>query len=159
MPVWALNPRLWVKAGVGLIIALLLAWGLRVDHLRAGYKQQLDTIRIAFSDIGEKVSGYDKLAVAVHKVDIDRQRYKRERDAAQGVVEVQSSSIRALEAETAEAVRQAEQKRKQIAEVTRQRDAWIARARQAETRTERMSAEKELEQCEQVLDRLYASGF
>lgn len=152
---------IWKPVGLvaGIALALSLAWGFRVDHLRAGYKQQLDTIKIAFADIGEKVSGYDKLPVAVYKLDIQRARYKRERDAAQGVVEVQSSSIRALEAETAEAVRQSEQRRKQIAEVTRQRDAWIARARQAETRTERMSAEEELRECEQVLDRLYASGF
>ena len=45
------------------------------------------------------------------------------------------------------------------ADAVRQRDAWIARARAAETRTERLSAEEELRECEAVLDRLYSQGF
>lgn len=151
--------RYWKLIGIGLIFSALLAYGLRNDHLRAGYKERLDTIVIAFKDMGEKVGGYDGIVPAANKIGAERTRYKRERDEAQGVVDIQSSSIRALEQESADAQRQAEQHRRQIAEVTRQRDAWRDRARAAETRTERLSAEEELRQCEEVLDRLYQRGF
>lgn len=151
--------RYWKLIGTALIVSALLAYGLRNDHLRAGYKARLDTIRIAFRDMGEKVDGYGNLVPVANKIGAERTRYRRERDEAQAVVDVQSDSIRTLEQEHADAMRQAEQRRKQIAEVTRQRDAWKARAQSAETRTERLSAEEELRQCEEVLDRLYQRGF
>lgn len=154
-------PNIWkpVAGGAGLIALLLGAWGLRVDHLRAGYKERLETIRIVLRNVGEKVDGYNDIPKAVVRIDLERARYRRERDAAQGVVDVQSSSIRALEQETNAAQASAAANRKLIVEVTRQRDAWIARARSAETRTERLSAEEELKQCNDVLDRLYSQGF
>lgn len=142
-----------------LACAILLSWGLRVDHLRAGYKETIATIKIAFKDMGNPVSDDDKIVPELNKVDAERKRFRRERDDAQSVVDVQSASINALEAETAEARRLSDVTRKQIAEVTRQRDAWIRRAREASTRTERLSAEEEARECEQVMDRLYAQGF
>lgn len=157
MPLFLL--RYWKSIGLAILVAGLLSYGLRNDHLRAGYKERLDTIRIAFKDMGETVRGYDDLVPVANKVGAERARYRRERDAAQGVVDVQSASIRQLGQESADAARQAQQLRQQIAAVTQQRDAWIARARAASTRTERLSAEQELAQCEAVLDRLYAAGF
>lgn len=41
----------------------------------------------------------------------------------------------------------------------RERDAWIARAEAAETRTARRSAEAEAAECERVADALYRDGF
>lgn len=158
--------RYWKLIGTALILVGLvsaLALHLRNDEkvrrVLAGRTAQLDTIRIAFRDMGEKVSGYDDIVPAANKVGAERARYKREREEAQAVVDVQSDSIRALEYERADAMRQAVQRMKQIAEVTRQRDAWKARAKSAETRTERLSAEEELRQCEEVLDRLYQRAF
>lgn len=154
-----MTPRGYIRLGLGIAFALLVAWGLRVDHLRAGYKQQLATIKIAFEDIGEKVGGYDKLPVAVYAVDIDRKNLRAERDDARGRVATQTNSIRALEAESKQAIRLAETQRMQIEELTRQRDTWIRVARNASTRTERLSAEEEAKQCEDAMDRLYQQGF
>jgi hypothetical protein len=144
----------------GLALALSLGWGFRVDHLRGGYKSQLDVIRIAFVDMGEKPKkdGSDLPAI-VNKVGAERARYRQERDAARGLVTTQSNSIRTLEKETAEAARESEANLRMIAEATRQRDFWIKRARAAETRTERRTAQEELNECEQVLDALYQAGF
>lgn len=37
--------RQYIAAGIGLVVVLLIAWALRLDHLRAGYKQALvDTV-------------------------------------------------------------------------------------------------------------------
>lgn len=40
----ALLLRHWKAISVSLAIALLLAWGLRLDHLRAGWKERFDTL-------------------------------------------------------------------------------------------------------------------
>lgn len=149
----------YLGLGVAIVIAALLAWGLRVDHLRGGYKAQLEQVVIAFVDIGEPKPSFKELPAAVKKLDLDRAIFKRERDAALAVVDLQSTSITQLEQEGIAAARRAESNRKLFEETRRQRDAWIQRARAAETRTERLSAEEELRECEAVLDSLRQQGF
>jgi ribosomal protein L20 len=145
----------------GLVTALLLvlAWGARVDHLRAGYKAALGRILVSIDvTTGRKVTA-DVAPVTIEALGVLRDRYRQERNAARGLVERQSASIRAAGAETARLAGIAERNR-QLAEATsRERDVWISRARAAETRTERLSAEAELEECNAVLDALYRDGF
>ena len=143
----------------GIALALSLGWGMRVDHLRAGYKQRLDVIRIVFEDIGEKKPGYNDLEPAIRRLDDQRVQLGAELKAERALTETQTASIDALELESAAAAARAAENRQRIAAVTRQRDAWIRRARDAETRTERHSAEEELAECEAVLNALYSAGF
>jgi hypothetical protein len=42
-----LTPRALIGLGASIAVALLLAWGLRVDHLRAGWKHQTEVITSA----------------------------------------------------------------------------------------------------------------
>lgn len=149
----------YLAIGGGIAFAAVAAWGLRVDNLRAGYKSQLEKVVVAFVEIGEPKPSFKELPTAVKKLDLDRASLKRERDDALSVVDMQSTSIVQLEQEGIEAARKAEANRKLIDEATRQRDAWIQRARTAETRTERLSAEEELRECEAVLDSLRSRGF
>lgn len=149
----------YIGIASAVVITLLLAWGLRVDHLRGGYKAKLEAVVIAMVDIGEPKPSFDKLPDTVRKIDGDRQGFKKERDDARAVVDLQSNSITQLEQEGSEARAKAEANRKLVAETMRQRDAWIQRARAAETRTERLSAEEELRECEAVLDSLRQQGF
>ncbi len=149
----------WIGIATLLTIAALSAWGMRVDHLRGGYKAQLEAVVLAVVDIGEPKPSFDKLPDTVRKIDSDRQGFKKERDDARAVVDLQSNSITQLEQEGSEARAKAEANRKLVAETMRQRDAWIQRARAAETRTERLSAEEELRECEAVLDSLRQQGF
>lgn len=149
----------YVGIAAAIVIAGLLAWGLRVDHLRGGYKAKLEAVVLAVVDIGEPKPSFDKLPDTVRKLDSDRQGFKKERDDARAVVDLQSNSINQLEQEGSEARAKAEANRKLVAETMRQRDAWIQRARAAETRTERLSAEEELRECEAVLDSLRQQGF
>lgn len=149
----------WIGIATLLTIAALSAWGMRVDHLRGGYKSQLEAVVLAVVDIGEPKPSFDKLPDTVRKIDSDRQGFKKERDDARAVVDLQSNSITQLEQEGSEARAKAEANRKLVAETMRQRDAWIQRARAAETRTERLSAEEELRECEAVLDSLRQQGF
>lgn len=154
----------YLKSAIGiatlLTIAVLTAWGMRVDRLRGGYKAQLEAVVLAVVQIGEpRPSSYDKLPDTVRKIDSDRKALRKERDDALAVVDLQSSSITKLEQEGIEAAERAAANRKLFEETKRQRDAWIQRARAAETRTERLSAEEELRECEAVLDSLRLRGF
>ena len=149
----------YIGIASAVVIALLLAWGLRVDTLRGRYKSQLEAVVLAVVDIGEPKPSFDKLPDTVRKLDSDRQGFKKERDDARAVVDLQSSSITKLEQEGIEAAERAAANRKLFEETKRQRDAWIQRARAAETRTERLSAEEELRECEAVLDSLRQQGF
>ncbi|WP_062770381.1 hypothetical protein [Sphingopyxis terrae] len=153
----------YLKSAIGiatlLTIAALTAWGMRVDSLRGGYKAKLEAVVLAVVDIGEPKPSFDKLPDTVHKIDGDRKALRKERDDALAVVDLQSSSITKLEQEGIEAAERAAANRKLFEETKRQRDAWIQRARAAETRTERLSAEEELRECEAVLDSLRLRGF
>ena len=148
-------------AAAGLVVALLLAlaWGARVDHLRAGYKAVIGRILVSIDlATGRKVTA-DAAPVTIEAIGVLRDRYRQERNEARGVVERQSASIRAAGEETARLQAVAARNR-QLAEATvRERDAWIERAQAAETRTQRLSAEAELEECNAVLDALYRDGF
>lgn len=158
-----MNPFATLRRGAafGLVAALLLAlgWGARVDHLRAGYKAALDRVIVSIDlATGRKVSA-DAAPVTIEALGVLRDRYRQERNDARAVVERQSASIRAAGAETARLAGIGERNR-QLAEATaRERDVWIGRARVAETRTERLSAEAEMEECDAVLNALYADGF
>ncbi len=145
----------------GLILALLLtlAWGARVDHLRAGYKAALGKILVSIDvTTGRKVTA-DAAPVTIEALGVLRDRYRQERNDARTVVDRQSASIRAAGMETARLAGVADRNR-QLADATaRERDGWIQRARAAETRTQRLSAEAEVEECDAVLDALYRDGF
>lgn len=158
-----MNPFATLRRGLtfGLVAALLLAlaWGARVDHLRAGYKAALGRILVSIDlATGRKIDAA-AAPVTIEAIAVLRDRYRQERNEARTVVDRQSASIRAAGAETARLAAIGERNR-QLAEATaRERDVWIQRARSAETRTQRLSAEAELEECNAVLDALYRDGF
>lgn len=139
--------------------ALVLAWGMRVDHLRAGYKDRLNSIKIAFEDMGEKPKGFDDLVPVVNKVGAERARYKRERDQERAANEIMAGSIKRAAAETEQALQESADAQRKVAELTKQRDHWIAKARAASTRVERMEAEKELAECVSAMSELRRQGF
>lgn len=151
--------RHWKIIGSAFVFLSLLGYGLRNDHLRSGYKAQLESVVLAVVDIGEPKPSFDKIPDTVREIDSDRKALRKERDDALAVVDLQSSSITKLEQEGIEAAERAAANRKLFEETKRQRDAWIQRARAAETRTERLSAEEELKECEAVLDSLRSQGF
>ena len=84
-------------AALGLVTALLLAlaWGARVDHLRAGYKAALGKILVSIDlTTGRKVDAATA-PVTIEAIGILRDRYRQERNEARAVVDRQSASIRA----------------------------------------------------------------
>ena len=80
----------YIGIAAAIVIAGLLAWGLRVDSLRGGYKAQLEAVVLAVVDIGEPKPSFDKLPDTVRKIDGDRQGFKKERDDARAVVDLQA---------------------------------------------------------------------
>lgn len=144
--------------GLGFALLLALAWGFRVDHLRGTYLERLNVIRIDLSKAGVKTPAKNP-GNGVALVIAQRNEARTDRDAARQLVDIQSNSIARLGQETETAKARAEANRKAADEAARQRDFWIKQARTASTRTERLSAEQELAECEAVLDSLYSSGF
>lgn len=155
--------NIWKPIGIfgGIAAALLLAWGMRVDHLRAGYKSTLDTIVIAFTDMGEKIDDgdYGKIVVSANKVGAERSRYLREREQERAANVIMADSVRRAGQETEEALKRAAEYQRRVSKLTKERDQWIAKAREASTRTERMTAEKEVAECTDALSELWRRGF
>lgn len=149
---------------VGIVAFLALVgsilWGMRVDHLRGEYRDQLVSIGQTLEDatVHEDID-LDQIGQALNQVIADRDHFKRERDNARAVLATQSETIRAYEAETNRLRAISERNAELAAAAIRDRDMWIARAEQASTRTERLSAEEELRQCEEVLNALYEADF
>ena len=147
--------------GGGLIVALAIvaAWGLRVDALRAGYRTQLDRTSIAIEEVTGRKPKAGEEPVTIAAIGIVRDRYRLQRDEARGLVDRQSRSIRTLADEGQRQAAIGARNRELALSALRERDAWIARAAAAETRTERLSAEAEAAECERVADALYQDGF
>lgn len=153
--------RITTAIGGGLAIALLLvtAWGMRVDHLRGQYRAMIDGVTIAIEEsTGTRVKR-EAAVDGVRAIALQRDRRRQERDEARHRLQRQSDAVRAWKDEADRLAQLGVENRKLVQAAIAQRDEWIRRARAAETRTERLSAEAELRETEEVLDALYASGF
>lgn len=146
-----------LAALVGVIAAL--AWVWRVNDLRASHLETIDAVVLKLKDAGLGGANRDNVVASTQTLAEQRNTARSQRDTARALVTTQSNAIKALSDETAEYIRNAKEQKRMIEEAVRQRDVWIKRSREAATRTERMSAELELEQCEAVLDSLYAQSF
>lgn len=149
-------------------LVVSLIWGFRVDGLRAMHKERIDAVvtqlKSAFE--GEADAKGRKFAptaqnaaTLVKRLADDRAVFRSERDTARGVLRVQSGKIQTLEQETTRLRQLSEENAKLARKVIEERNVWIKRAREASTRTERLLAEQELAQCEEVLDALFEAGF
>lgn len=149
----------YLGIGAMVVILALSAWGWRVDGLRADYRQKLDDV----VTVATKEGGYKTTRDAVDKAFAlavqDRNTARTGLLAAQGLIDVQNNSIVHLQKESEQAAEQADAARKLVASTIKERNAWIDRAKLAETRTSRLTAEQEVAECEQVLDSLYSAGF
>lgn len=150
---------LYVRLAIGLAVAAALGWVIRVDHLRARYKTEGEAVVSALHDAGYNKTSLSLAPVSIKLMADARDKARSERDKALSVVDVQSRSIDEMGREAAQAKIAAEQQRKLIDATLRERDAWIARAKSAETRTQRKSDQEEVAECNRVLDDLYANGF
>lgn len=154
----------WIAAGLA-VLALVATIAMhfrndgRVRDERDAYRERLSTIRIEFKDRGGINVKPGKEVEGVKLVIRQRDEALADKALADRVIDNQSASIAALEDETKAAVAKAARERKLKEDTIRERDMWIRRSREASTRTERLSAEEELAQCEAVLDRLRAQGF
>lgn len=149
----------YIGIGMAVALAITVAHDRRLEHLRAGYADQLGGI----TQTVEKLTGR-KIKVASVSAEIitihdEGQRYHRERDNARGVVETQSASIRDYEAETKRLKAISAEKGRLAEKLMADRNVWIAKAKAASTRLEKLSAEQELKECDNVLDSLFAAGF
>lgn len=154
-----MNPLLAIRAAIGLAFLLLAVWAFRVDGLRADHLETIQNTVKVLSDAGLTGANRSNVAAATKTVVDQRNLAREERDTARKVVDIQSRSIKALSDETTQYIENAKAQKRMIEETTRQRDIWIKKAKEASTRVERLTAEQELKQCEDVLDSLYAQSF
>lgn len=151
--------KLYALAAAGVAVLLLGAHDRRVDYLRARYLDRLNSISIDLTAAGVTPKEKKDPTSEVKQALAERAQYLSERDQARTLVDVQSASINRLHAESVAAEHEADAQRKLVAETVKQRNYWKAQAQQAETRTERLTAEKELAECDAVLTDLYNKGF
>ena len=146
----------------GVMVAALLGFALwvhRVDQLRAKYHGYADQAVAALTNAGFKNVKPERIGADIGALAKDRDTAHDNWAAADATIGRQSNSITALHAQTNDLIAKANARAKQIEAVTAQRDKWIAEARKAETRTDKMSAAAEVAECDYVLDQLYKSGF
>ena len=153
-----------IGAAIGVVALIALVWShfasdARTRQQRDTYQQRLSTIRITFKDNGGIKVKAGKEVDGLKLVIRQRDEARADKALADTVIDNQSASIAALENETQQALQTVARERKLKEQTIRERDMWIRRAKEASTRTERLSAEQELAQCEAVLDRLRLQGF
>lgn len=150
----------WACGGLSIALLLVGAWALRVDHLRAGYKDTLDVIVRTVERLGgKKKLTYAKVTAEILTIHADGEQYKRERDNARETVTVQSESIIRLKDESEQARAKAKHLQQLVARLTADRDVWIQRAQEASTRLERLTAEQEAKECDDVLNSIREASF
>jgi len=142
------------------LLAGSAAWLWRLDTLRGGYRARLSDVAAAIGTATQSPPPkFDRLASEIAGLAAERDTRTRERDSARTAVAQQTASIRALEAEGRRLAAIGEQNRAVAASLIEERSSWIARARAAEGRTERLTCERELEEVNAALDVLYRAGF
>lgn len=151
--------RLALKFAPWLALALFVGWAARVNHLRGNHLQSLHEVADTLGEALSAKIGVSQLVPAANRLAGQRDQYLRERENARAVIQRQADSINALHDESERLAKLSEKDRALAKEMIRQRDVWIATAKAASTRTERLSAEQELEQCDAVLNALFDAGF
>lgn len=151
--------KAYIIGGMGIALLAVSLWGIRANSLREVYLDRLKTITVVLREAGMKVDSSKNPEAGVRLAVSQRATYLAQRNEARGLLATQSNSIRQMERETAAAVQQAEANRRRLDGIIRERNIWIERARAAETRTERLTAEQEIAECEEAMNALYQAGF
>lgn len=79
-----LTPRLYAAAGAAIVVALLLAWVARIDHLRAQHKRETIECQANFAKFRADVEARTELARisdAAHKAEVERNQEKIRADS------------------------------------------------------------------------------
>ena len=160
--------RAYLMLGVGLAFALVLAWGMRVDHLRGQWKLKFDglshEVTIVLPAIRE-ASGNDKLQWRPGKHDetavAEQVRLLGKAKATwQQTATDQSQRIAELGTEAERLKRLSDEARKQAERAIAQRNTALAKLEQMElTPSERLTCEQQLKAAEDALDIAYRSGI
>lgn len=154
-----MTPRGYLALAGGVAILLFVSLAFRWNSLRAQHLETINNTASVLTDAGWKNVNERTLQGAVASVLNQRDKARSERDKAVVVIDLQTAGIETMERDAKAARDEAARQKVLIAQTTRERDAWIAKARNASTRTERLSAEQEVAECEGVLNDLYRDGF
>lgn len=160
--------RAYAALGVGLAFALLLAWGLRVDHLRArwhaAYVGLSNEVTIVLPAIREAANNPklqwrpgkgDEQGVAEQVRLIGQAKAQWQQTATD-----QSERIAELGTETERLKRLSEEARKQAEKAIAQRNTALSKLEQMElTPNERATCEAQLQDAERALDIAFRSGL
>lgn len=160
----------YLKIGAIVAVALFAAWVWRVDNLRAKWHGKYDAVvtQVVDATCTPQVLKADPKCEAKIKRDpaqgisfmaSKRDQYRRERDDANETVRLQTEALDRLEAQAAEAQRQANVQLVAARRAAAERDRWIKTAKEATTRVNRLPDVQELKEVEEALDALYAAGY
>lgn len=154
-----MTPRGYLALAGGLAILLFVSLAFRWNSLRAQHLETINNVSSVLTDAGWRNVNERTLQGAVSQVLNQRDKARAERDKAVVVIDLQTAGIETMERDAKAAREESARQRQIIAQTMKERDAWIAKAKNAATRTERLSAEQEIAECESVLNSLYVAGF
>jgi len=150
-----------IGGGLITVVIALALWGWRVNDLRDRYMMRLDDTAAILSNALDysKPITRRQIVSGVTRLKEDRDHYKSENAAAGRQLTAQNAQILDLGKETEYLRMVSEMNRDKAREVIRERNVAIERFRSAQTRTEQLEAQVELDRCEEALDALYENGF
>lgn len=150
----------YVAGGALIAIGALSLWALRLESLRAGWAEDFRDVQKATLEVsGRKTLKRDNVATEIRNIGMLRDVYKAERDGARQSLSTQSLAVKELERQSEASRKVSAENRAKIRQLLESRAKWIAKAEAAATRTERLSAEEEIAQCERAMDELFNEGF
>lgn len=160
-PAIELARRHWKALGAGLIVLLLLIWGMRVDHLRAGWKARHENLSRISGDIlgsiraasGQRGLRLENAAEQVTLIGAAKREW-------QATSELQSSRIDALAIESARLKALGDELRVRAEAAIAKRDSAINRLKtQALDPGERADCAAQIFAANAALDLLYEEGL
>lgn len=152
--------------GLGIALMLSLAWGTRVNHLRAYWKEQAQTIRIDLDSVTREVgvqSGNPGLKYDgknPEQIIAQVQALGRDKREWQDVATVQSERIADLGEEQYRLERMLASERRKAEKLIAERNQALNRLQNLElTPQEQATCESQLKAAEDALDELFERGF
>ena len=148
-----------IAAGVFLVMGFTIWTTTKQRDAAVKTTNQIGAVVAGIAGVDPSKVKTGQIIATLQTIGKDRDTARREASGFKEAAARQTTANKGLALETKTAKANADKAVSAVAIVTHQRDAWIAKAKIAATRTDRKAAELELKQTEEVLDALYQNGF
>ena len=151
----------YVAIGGGIVIALLLAWALRLDYLRGHWRDKFDALSneatavlVAVREAADNPKlGWKEVPAQIDALDASLTGWKNTAQLQSGTIDAMGEETKRLQAENAELSAK-------VAQINKKRDALIARLNNdALDPGDRADCWAQIREADEALNTLYREGF